>query len=379
MARIEGSISGDTIYQNSSTMQSASTDKFTSIAEGLLEVLLSLETTTEIETSLCQRLFQGFCVSQSSRLQLLAAIFLEKSCGRVPFWGNFLADTLAEMFSTSCTLKFPQDRLFILLAYLSRKTTEKSSVIDAALRVVSNTLKPLFNNRKSLLAVTIDLPLLSWLLMYLSLQLSLSRSPTNSVDRWNWVLGEMVGNVKVDNMRSSNRKKSCKRMAHPCTNSNYISPVSIKFNCFIKVKVFLYFLFYINVRNFCRMISNRFSIFQSYSSIVMNSQQAYQAQSKLLAAWQNPVPSMKSEKLAKLKYFKKNYEVNKPKENKESLTERPVAMPKPPQFVDTSHCLLVAKGLLKLILSMDHSGSSDMMLLSFKVSCLVLDRYVDQY
>lgn len=241
MARIEGSISGGTEHQNSSDVQSTSTDKFTSIAEGLLEVLLSMETTTEIETSLCQQLFQGFCVSQSSRLQLLAAIFLEKSCGRVPFWGNFLADTLAEMFSTSCTLKFPQDRLFILLAYLSRKTSEKSAVIDAALRVVSNTLKPLFHNRKALLAVTIDLPLLSWLLMYLSLQLSLSRSPTSSVDRWNWVLGEMVGNVKVDNMRNSNRKKSCKRMAHPCTNSNYISPVSI--NSYFIISSFLKFFF----------------------------------------------------------------------------------------------------------------------------------------
>lgn len=121
------------------------------------------------------------------------------------------------------------------------------------------------------------------------------------------------------------------------------------------------------------MLSNKFFTFQSYSSIVMNSQQAYQAQSKLLAAWQNPIPSMKSEKLTKLKYFKKNYEVNKPKENKESFTERPAATPKPPQFVDTSHCLVVAKGLLKLILSMDHSGSSDMMLLSFKVSFLVCD------
>lgn len=99
----------------------------------------------------------------------------------------------------------------------------------------------------------------------------------------------------------------------------------------------------------------------------MNSQQAYQAQSKLLAAWQNPVPTMKAEKLTKLKYFKKNYEVNKPKENKEPFTERPVVTPKLPQFIDTSHCLAVAKGLLKLILSMDHSGSSDMMLLSFKV------------
>ncbi|KAJ8958619.1 hypothetical protein NQ318_016341 [Aromia moschata] len=296
MARIEGSMLGNVQYQKHNSLPNISTDKLTSIAEGLLEVLLSIEATTDIKLDLCQQFFQALCVSQSSRLQLLAAIFLEKSCGRMAFWGNFLADTLAELFSTSCAVKFSQDL---------EKTPEKSAVIDAALRVVFSTLKPLFTNRKSLLAVTVDLPLLSWLLMYLSLQLSLSRSPSDSANRWNWVLGEMVGKANVDSSKAGNRKKTCKRVAPTCTNSNYISP--------------------------------------SYSSIVMGSQQPYQSH-----------------------ISKKNYETNKSKENKEPLIEKPVVSAMP-QFIDTTHCLTVAKGLLKLILSMDHSGSADMMLLSFKV------------
>ncbi|KAJ8947753.1 hypothetical protein NQ314_008553, partial [Rhamnusium bicolor] len=308
MARIEGSISENVQYQKSNSILNISTDKLTSVAEGLLEVLLSIDATTDIQLDMCQQFFQGLCVSQSSRLQLLAAIFLERSCGHSIFWGNFLADTLAEI----------------------RKTSERSAVIDAALRVVSNTLQPLFHNRKSLLAVTVDLPLLSWLLMFLSLQLSLSRSPSSSMNRWNWVLGEMVGKTNVDNSKNNNRKKSCKRVAPACANPSYISP--------------------------------------SYSSIVMNSQQAYQSQSKLIAAWQNPVPAIKKETLNKLKYFKKNYDTSKPKDNKEPASEKSTVTTKLPQYIDTTHCLTVAKGLLKLILSMDHSGTADMMLLSFKVS-----------
>lgn len=231
MSRIEGNIS-TTETQLSCEI---STDKLTSIAEGLLEVLLSIDSTTEMSNEACQQFFKGLCMTQSSRLQLLAAIFLEKYCGKTMFWGDFLADTLAENFSTSCILRFPQDRLFILLSYLSRKSSEKSAVIDAALRVVHDTLSPLATNRRSLLAATIDLPLLSWQLMYLSLQLSLCKTSTSSANRWNWVLGEMVGAKNVDNTKGNNRKKTCKRMAQPSTNPLPVSIINL-------IKHLLFFL-----------------------------------------------------------------------------------------------------------------------------------------
>lgn len=41
---------------------------------------------------------------------------------------------------------------------------------------------------------------------------------------------------------------------------------------------------------------------------------------------------------------------------------------KMPQHIDVNHCLAVAKGLLHLVLSMDHSSSADLLLISFKVS-----------
>lgn len=39
-----------------------------------------------------------------------------------------------------------------------------------------------------------------------------------------------------------------------------------------------------------------------------------------------------------------------------------------PQRIDSVHCLAVSKGLLTLLLAMDHSCSADMFLLSCKVS-----------
>lgn len=209
ISRIESSMVNET-NQPPPTNEITSTDKLNSIAEGLLEVLLSVDGTPGISPELCQHFFQGLCVSQTSRLQLLAAVYLEKSCGSTSFWGNFLADSFVSLFSTSCTQIFPQDRLFVLLIYLSRKSPERSAVIDAAMRAVYETLKPIESNRSLLLAVNVDLSLLSWLLMYLSLQLTGEKSET---DRWDWVLSEMVGKVNADTTENSARKKTVKRVA----------------------------------------------------------------------------------------------------------------------------------------------------------------------
>lgn len=213
MTRLEGSLNKSSASQkNPKDIPNCSTDKLRAIAEGLLEVLLTIDTPIDIDPVTCRKLFQGLCVFQSSRLQLLAAIFLDKSCRTKSYWGNFLADTLTEMFATSNTSKFPQDRVFILLAYLSRKSPERSAVIDAGLRVVSQALSSLTGDRSNLLAVSVDLPLLSWLLMYLSLQLDLSKSSLQSATRWDWVFGEIVGKANAESTKIGNRRKCFKRI-----------------------------------------------------------------------------------------------------------------------------------------------------------------------
>lgn len=213
MNRIEATVTSIPVHMKDHIVNNTSSDKIRSIAEGLLEVLLTINSPIDIDTTTCRRLFQGLCVSQSSRLQLLAAIFLDKSCQMKNYWGDFLADTLTEMFATTNSIMFPQDRVFILLAYLSRRSPQRSAIIDSALRVVAQTLAPLLTNEhRSLLAVSIDLPLLSWLLMYLSLQLDLPKNSFQTATRWDWVFGEIVGKTNSESTKVNNRKKSYKRL-----------------------------------------------------------------------------------------------------------------------------------------------------------------------
>ncbi|CAH1128208.1 unnamed protein product [Ceutorhynchus assimilis] len=301
MSRIEASLPG--AEPPNQMFKVVSTDKLNSIAETLLEVLLSIDKPAEITEELCQQFFEGLCVSQSSRLQLLAAVVLEKSCGSSEFWGDFLSNTLVKLYSTSCTAIFPQDRLFVLLIYLSRKSPERSAVIDAAMRVVYDTLKPLEANRSLLLAVNVDLPLLSWLLMYLSLQLTFSK---NQNDRWDWVLGEMVGK---SNYNDSEQNKLTKQyhttiwQKGPWCITKEFNPKALK--------------------------------------------------------------GMMPKKCPRV-----NVDAGKSIEEHSdptSLRDLMMVPQKKPQFIDTTHCLAVSKILLKFIISMDHSGSADMMLLAFKI------------
>ncbi|XP_060536619.1 baculoviral IAP repeat-containing protein 6 [Cylas formicarius] len=319
MTRLEGSV----LPSGNAVSNYVASDKLVTVAEGLLEVLLSVDTLPVVDSALCQQLFEGLCVSQSPRLQVLSALFLEKSCGSSVFWGNFLSDTLVRMFSTSYTSVFPQDRLFILLAYLSRKSNERSAIIDSAMRVVYDTLKPLESRKSLLLAVSIDLPLLSWLLMYLSLQLSV-KNASGKPDRWDWVMIEMVGKGNADSNKNNSKKKNCKRMASTFGGSFGLSSPAIPV-CY----------------------------------------DVYGEPPKLFAPGNKHY--WKTEKFNKFKFSKKAPDSPKPEENKEIVNKDVIVPQKMPQYIDSTHCLALSKLLLKFIINMDHSGSADMMLLSFKI------------
>lgn len=324
-------------------------DKLRSIAEALLDILLSLETAPEIDLETCRQLFQGLCICQSSRVQFLAASLLDRSCGRKPFWGTFLADTLAQMFSSSYNIKFPQDRVFILLAYLSRKSPERSVVLDATLKVIAQVLAPLAQTRKTLLAVTVDLTLLGWLLMFLSLQLDLGKSSAQSLARWDWVTGEMTGKGNVENASSGLRKKLHKR--------------------------FMQYKQELDNLDWTQKIVQSSVQVQALSAL---SNHAANLTSKLEAAIKNQESFLKKIKYYKLKDIKrvdgdggKGGAGKRRRELSDASSERQSPC-LPPRFIDSSHSLAVAKGLLALILAMDHSCSADLFLLSCKVSSFII-------
>lgn len=347
MCRIEGGINrGQKTRQSNTDLSATCSDKLRTIAESLLDILLSLETSADIDLETCRQLFQGLCISQSSRLQFFTAILLDRSCGRKPYWGGFLADTLAQMFSSSYNVKFPQDRVFILLAYLSRKTPEKSVVLDATLKVIAQVLLPLAQPKNALLAVTVDLTLLGWLLMFLALQLDLARSSMSGSARWDWVSGEMVNKNNVESTSSGLRKKLHKR--------------------------FMQYKQQLDNLDWTQKIVQSSVQVQALSAL---SNHAANLTSKLEAAIKNQESFLKKIKQYKSKDSKTGDSENgkggggkRRREVPESSSERQNPC-LPPRFVDSSHSLAVAKGLLALVLAMDHSCTADLFLLSCKVSC----------
>jgi len=61
--------------------------------------------------TICEKLFHSICVvTPAPRLQLHAAALLAGMAGNQPWWGNFLSNTLINLYSSSSTHIFPQDR-----------------------------------------------------------------------------------------------------------------------------------------------------------------------------------------------------------------------------------------------------------------------------
>lgn len=89
-------------------------------------------------------------------------------------------------------------------------------VLDSILRILAGVLAPLSQPQGSLLAVSTDLSLLGWILLYLSLLLdNTTKSDTPVGKRWNWLTGE--SNIKAtghDVTTGNHRRKFHRRFIH---------------------------------------------------------------------------------------------------------------------------------------------------------------------
>ncbi|KAK4884383.1 hypothetical protein RN001_000654 [Aquatica leii] len=347
MCRIENGLnSSDQATSSTNNVYEACTDKLRCIVESLLDAHLSLDAMSPINLDTCHKLFQGLCVSQSSRIQFLAATVLVRSCGRQAYWGNFLAETLKEMYSSSYTSKFPQDRVFVLLAFLGRKSLERSSVLDATLKVIAEVLLPLARNRQSLLAVSIDLPLLGWLLLFLSLQLDMSKVSLQNATRWDWVTGEMAGKV-TENVGSAYKKKLQKRVLQykqQLENLDWTHKVVQSSTQALSA-----------LSTHAANLTSKLEATLKQQEHIFKKMKQFKSFNKEPTKNANPIESNDISKQGK-----RRRETTEPQNGKQS----PSVIP---QYLDVVHCLAVAKGLLALLLAMDHSCSADMFLLSCKV------------
>lgn len=59
---------------------------------------------------LCEVFFRNLCVHGNPVLRVRVAALLLHTCGKQPWWGNFLAQVLYQFFSSSQHMVFPQER-----------------------------------------------------------------------------------------------------------------------------------------------------------------------------------------------------------------------------------------------------------------------------
>ncbi|KAK9296171.1 hypothetical protein QLX08_009734 [Tetragonisca angustula] len=214
------------------SLANAPTDKLRALGETLLDILLfvgyeigpipsiPLSICDVFTPTVCEKFFHSICVvTPAPRLQLQAVALLTRMAGHQPWWGNFLSNVLINLYSSSSTHIFPQDRVFILLTLLGRKSliagVNRSSVIDAMVRTLGKLLAPLSNSQTSD-TNHLDITLIGWVLLFLSVCLDTITIPSTCLEenndktreqgsssRWEFIQGESAMQRKYGNANRS--------------------------------------------------------------------------------------------------------------------------------------------------------------------------------
>lgn len=192
-----------------SDLSSIYTDKLRVLSECLIETLLHLITTYGVQNvaniypyfdlDTCNLLFDTLAINGDTHVQLATCSMLVRICCFQPWWGEFLAEKFLKLFSSQNSRVFPQDRVFFLLTYLGRKSIAmgscRANVIDAILKSLATLLAPLSQNSAGGLNIwcNTDLNLLGWILLFLSVCLDdgiMDGKKDQSNLRWDFMSGE---------------------------------------------------------------------------------------------------------------------------------------------------------------------------------------------
>uniref|UniRef100_T1IPT5 Dual E2 ubiquitin-conjugating enzyme/E3 ubiquitin-protein ligase BIRC6 n=1 Tax=Strigamia maritima TaxID=126957 RepID=T1IPT5_STRMM len=222
-------------------LETICTDKLRVLSECLLDVLLALSCPTPsipqlpstvymtFHQTTCETLFKFLCVNGTHRMQLASSALLVRMCGLQPWWGDFVARMLVGLYNSEQSLLFPQDRVFILLTYFGQKSLNNgsgNSVVESIVSLLEHLLLPLVKRRTEFVRGILDLPLIGWVLLFLSVCLDNgaagiadgqeiskggSKDKDNAIgmsNRWDFIQGE----VAMLRNRSSNSKSPANRL-----------------------------------------------------------------------------------------------------------------------------------------------------------------------
>ncbi|XP_022332916.2 dual E2 ubiquitin-conjugating enzyme/E3 ubiquitin-protein ligase BIRC6-like isoform X4 [Crassostrea virginica] len=191
----------------------ACTDKLRFVQECLLDVLLSMTTSSPsipqppmslynlLSPQTAEMLFKNLCVHGTKKIQISCGMLLMRVCGSQPWWGGFLGNVLREFFHSENSQIFPQDRVFVLLLAMGQKSLSGPSavsIMESLLDMLARVLSPLVTEQAGM----VDLTLVGWILLFLCRSLDHSsvnddcskasrKDGENSLpNRWNFIQGD---------------------------------------------------------------------------------------------------------------------------------------------------------------------------------------------
>lgn len=350
-----------------------STDKLRVLSECLIEVLLHCvasyteDLSTLMNKDICNLLFDTIIAIGDTHTQLAMCSLLVRVCGFQSWWGQFIASIFNRLFSVKNTQIFPQDRIFFLLTYLGRKSismgTCRTLLVDSILKAIAELLVPLSQNTTAGLWHNTDLTQLSWLLLFLSVCSDDGPEKKESNNyRWDFMSGE--GDMAKARMTMCNN----------------------------------------NQRNFSRSFKKRYIQKQPINAATHNPEKYSMLNQDYLLFTSNPVQLEQAlrhhdQQLKKLQstikgkmqsfgdYFneitnkKQQQKVNESSSSRafqstssQTAAETPISIDTDSSFdkalknIKTSNMIVVIRGLIGLILTMDFTCNMDLFLLICKVS-----------
>ncbi|CAG9807884.1 unnamed protein product [Chironomus riparius] len=352
-----------------------STDKLHVLSECLIELLLHFVSTYDTQSisilhsffdlETCNLLFRTLVIYGDSHVRIATCSMIVKMCSYSikPWWGNFFADIFTSIFSSQNTEIFPQDRVFILLTYLGRKSIQlntcRTIVLDSILKTVANLLAPLSNEYENHLQIwkNTDLTLLSWLLLFLSVCLDDNNDKKDNLNpRWDFMSGDIAKArlcMTSSNPRSFSRsfKKRFTQNKQTSSNQNNIAE-----------KVYM----------MSEQIANTPSMLSSSTSnldSVINKAQDLKNHLKKLLPNDNEYIFPKSflkKSVAEIS-SKTSSSLNNNGTNKAEDQTNENVIDKGLKSIKGQNVLVVIRGLIGLLLNMDFTCNMDLFLLTCKI------------
>ncbi|XP_071961824.1 dual E2 ubiquitin-conjugating enzyme/E3 ubiquitin-protein ligase BIRC6-like isoform X2 [Antedon mediterranea] len=194
LKQVEDDDSQFEMLNKESSIKAASGDQLRVVAEYLVVCLISITSLNPsppaallhiMSMESCKALFKDLIMCGTPRVRVTTGALLQRVCQSQAWWGEFLATTLEELFHSEQAEVFPQERVFVLLTLMGHKSIMSGNmgVLEHFLALLGKMLSPLQNTQGYYRSCrgNLDLPLVGWVLLFLSRTLEQATPPAADV------------------------------------------------------------------------------------------------------------------------------------------------------------------------------------------------------